>query len=207
MLQLPGAKRRVIALALLSLFGASGQLLAQKSDRSAAELMDVVMWNREPIGGPFALIDQNGARRTDADFRGKFMLVYFGFTYCPDVCPTDLQQMGLAVDRLGPAGDAVQPIFITVDPARDTAEHLKDYVAMFHSRFIGLTGDAAAIHEAARAYRVYHAKFELPKSDYTVDHSAFIYMMGPKGEYLGFFPPGTSAELLAGTLRPLIAAR
>ena len=98
------------------------------------------MWNREPIGGPFALIDQNGERRTDADFRGKFMLVYFGFTYCPDVCPTDLQQMGLAVDRLGAAGDAVQPIFITVDPERDTTEHLKDYVAMFHSRFIGLTG-------------------------------------------------------------------
>jgi protein SCO1/2 len=205
------AIRRVIALALLSLFGASVQPLAQKPDRSAAELMDVVMWNREPIGGPFALIDQNGARRTDADFRGKFMLVYFGFTYCPDVCPTDLQQMGLAVDRLGPAGDAVQPIFITVDPERDTTEHLKDYVAMFHSRFIGLTGDAVAINEAARAYRVYYAKFELPKSDYksdyTVDHSAFIYMMGPKGEYLGFFPPGTSAELLAGTLRPLIAVR
>jgi cytochrome oxidase Cu insertion factor (SCO1/SenC/PrrC family) len=206
---MPGAatRRPVIALALLSLLGASGQLLAQQSDRSAAELMDVVMWNREPIGGPFALIDQNGAHRTEADFRGKFMLVYFGFTYCPDVCPTDLQQIGLAVDRLGPAGDAVQPVFITVDPGRDTAAHLKDYVAMFHSRFIGLTGDAAAIHEAARAYRVYYAKVELPKSDYTVDHSAFIYMMGPNGEYLGFFPPGTSAELLAGTLRPQIAMR
>ena len=206
---MPGtaAKRCVMALALLGLLGASGQPLAQKSDRSAAELMDVVMWSREPIGGPFALIDQNGARRTDADFRGKFMLVYFGFTYCPDVCPTDLQQMGLAVDRLGPAGDDVQPIFITVDPERDTPEHLKDYVAMFHSRFIGLTGDAAAIHEAARAYRAYYAKVELAKSDYTVDHSAFIYLMGRKGEYIGFFPPGTSAELLVGTLRPLIASR
>jgi protein SCO1/2 len=199
--------RAILALALLSMLGASGQPLAQKSDRSAAELMDVVMWNREPLGGPFALIDQNGSRRTDADFRGKFMLVYFGFTYCPDVCPTDLHQMGLAVDRLGPAGDAVQPIFITVDPERDTIEHLKDYVAMFHSRFIGLTGDATAIDDAARAYRVYYAKFKLPKSDYTVDHSAFIYMIGPKGEYLGFFPPGTSAELMAGTLRPLIAVR
>ena len=201
------AKRRVIALVLLSLLGGSGQPLAQKSDRSAAELMDVVMWNREPIGGPFALVDQNGVHRTDADYRGKFMLVYFGFTYCPDVCPTDLQQMGLAVDRLGPDGDVVQPIFITVDPERDTTEHLKDYVAMFHPRFIGLTGGAAAIKEAARAYRVYFAKVELPKSNYTVDHSAFIYMMGPKGEYLGFFPPGTSAELLVGTLRPLVANR
>src|SRR3954468_9995817 len=201
------AKRRVIALVLLSLLGGSGQALPQKSDRSAAELMDVVMWNREPIGGPFALIDQNGRRRTDVDFRGKFMLVYFGFTYCPDVCPTDLQQMGLAVDRLGAAGDAVQPIFITVDPERDTPGHLKDYVANFHSRFIGLTGDASAIHEAARVYRAYYAKVELGKSDYTVDHSSFIYLMGRDGEYLGFFPPGTAADILVGTLRPLVANR
>jgi cytochrome oxidase Cu insertion factor (SCO1/SenC/PrrC family) len=207
---MPGtaAKLRIVmALALLSLLGASGQPLAQKSDRSAAELMDVVMWNREPIGGPFTLIDQNGARRTDADFRGQFMLVYFGFTYCPDVCPTDLQQMGLAVERLGPAGDAVQPIFITVDPERDTPEHLKDYVVMFHPRFVGLTGDADAIKEAARVYRTYYAKVDIGKSNYTVDHSAFIYLIGRNGEYLGFFPPGTSAELLAGTLRPYVTSR
>src|SRR3981081_4625700 len=107
-------KLRVIALALLSILGAADQPLA--SDRSAAALMDEVVRNREPIGGPFALIDQNGKRRTDMDFRGKFLLVYFGFTYCPDVCPTDLQEIGLAVDRLAAAGDAVQPIFITVDP-------------------------------------------------------------------------------------------
>src|SRR3954467_5930402 len=201
------ATRRALALALLGFFAASDQPMAQKSERSAAELMDVVMWSREPIGGAFALIDQNGARRTDADFRGQFMLVYFGFTYCPDVCPTDLQQMGMAVDQLGPAGDAVQPIFITVDPERDTPEHLKDYVAMFHPRFVGLTGDASAIKEAARAYRTYYAKVELGKSDYTVDHSAFIYLIGRSGEYLGFFPPGTSADLLAGTLRPFVSKR
>jgi cytochrome oxidase Cu insertion factor (SCO1/SenC/PrrC family) len=199
--------RFIVVLASLSLLGGYGQPLAEKSDRSAAELMDVVMWNREPIGGAFALIDQNGARHTDADFRDKFMLVYFGFTYCPDVCPTDLLQMGLAVDRLGPAGDSVQPIFITVDPERDTPEHLKEYLAMFHPRFIGLTGDAAAIKEAARAYRVYYSRAELPKSDYTIDHSAFIYLMGRNGEYLSFFPPGTSAELLAGALRPFIHQR
>src|SRR5947209_7049726 len=147
---MPGtsAKRRVIALVLLSLLGGSGQPLAQKSDRSAAELMDAVMWHREPIGGPFALIDQDGVHRTDADYRGKFMLVYFGFTYCPDVCPTDLQQMGLAVDRLAAAGDSVQPIFITLDPDRDTPEHLKDYMPLFHPRFVGLTGSAAAIKVA-----------------------------------------------------------
>ena len=191
------AAGRVIALALLCVLGAAGQPLAQRSDRSAAELMDAVMWNRERIGGPFALIDQNGKRRTDADYRGKVLLVYFGFTYCPGVCPTDLQEIGLAVDRLGPAGDAVQPIFITVDPARDTPEHLKEYMVMFHARFVGLTGDAAAIDAAARAYRVYYARVELEKSDYTVDHSAFIYLMGRQGEYLGFFRPARPRTFLS----------
>ena len=189
-------------LMLLALGGVTTSSLAQAPERSAAELMDAVMWNREPIGGPFALTDQNGVRRTDAHFRGKLMLVYFGFTYCPDICPTDLQQMALAVDQLGPAGGTVQPVFITVDPARDTVEHLKDYMALFHPRFVGLTGDAAAIRQAARAYRVYYEKVEREdKSDYTLDHSVFIYLMDRDGRYLGFFPPGTSAERLAETMR------
>ena len=190
------------ALMLLALGSVATSSLAQAPERSAAELMDAVMWNREPIGGPFALTDQNGVRRTDAEFRGKLMLVYFGFTYCPDICPTDLQQMALAVDQLGPAGETVQPVFITVDPARDTVEHLKDYMALFHPRFVGLTGDAAAIRQAARAYRVYYEKVEREdKSDYTLDHSVFIYLMDRDGRYLGFFPPGTSAERLAETMR------
>jgi protein SCO1/2 len=187
---------------------AAPSLAQSPPERSAAELMDAVMWNREPIGGAFALTDQNGARRTDADFRGKLMLVYFGFTYCPDICPTDLQQMGLALDRLGAAGETVQPLFVTLDPERDTAEHLKDYMPLFHPRFLGLTGDAAAIEAAARAYRVYYKKVERDdKTDYTVDHSAFIYLMGRDGEYLGFFPPGTSAERLADAMRPSLVAK
>src|SRR6185503_11877462 len=145
-------------------------------------------WNREPIGGPFTLTDQNGVRRTDADFRDKLMLVYFGFTYCPDICPTDLQNIGLALDRLGPAGEAVQPLFVTLDPERDTAAHLADYVGLFHPRLIGLTGDAGAIRKAADAYKVFYAR--IPRSDgsdYTVDHSAFIYLVDRGGRYLGFF--------------------
>jgi cytochrome oxidase Cu insertion factor (SCO1/SenC/PrrC family) len=201
-------KLRALALTLLS-FGclATSPAAQPSSERSAAELMDAVMWNREPIGGPFALTDQNGTRRTDADFRGKLMLVYFGFTYCPDVCPTDLLQMALAVDQLGQAGEMVQPVFITVDPERDTAGHLKQYMPLFHRRFVGLTGDAMAIQAAARAYRVYYKKVEwADRSDYTVDHSAFIYLMGRDGEYLGFFPPGASAERLVETIRPRLAA-
>jgi protein SCO1/2 len=194
---------RLHALALLAALG-SVPVAAQQSERSAAELMDVVMWSREPIGGPFALSDQTGARRTDADFRGKILLVYFGFTYCPDVCPTDLQEITGALDKLGTAAEAVQPLFITVDPERDTPAHLADYVSLFHPRLIALTGSAAAIHDAAAAYRVYYRKVPFGKLDYTVDHSAFIYLMGRDGAYLGFFPPGTSADLMAGSLRPLV---
>src|SRR3954464_8725265 len=111
----------IVTLTLLSVVCLPEPSVAQAgSERSAAELMDAVMWNREPIGGPFDLTDQYGARCTDADFRGKIMLVYCGVACCPGLRPTDLQQMGLAVDRLGSAGDAVQPIFITVDPQGDT---------------------------------------------------------------------------------------
>jgi cytochrome oxidase Cu insertion factor (SCO1/SenC/PrrC family) len=178
-----------------------------ESERSATELMDVLMWNREPVGGPFVLVDHNGKTRTQADFQGKLMLVYFGFTYCPDVCPTDLQSIGLAVDQLGPAKDAVQPLFITLDPDRDTAQQLADYVPMFHPRLIGLTGDPTSIRQAARAYKVYYAK--VPRadgSDYTVDHSGYIYLMDRAGQYLGFFPPGTPPDRMADVIRPLAAA-
>ena len=197
--------RFAIAFGALTLFGIAPLAAQTQSSRSAAELMDAVMWNREPIGGPFALIDQNGKARTDEDFRGKLMLVYFGFTYCPDVCPTDLQNIGLAMDALGEASERVQPLFITVDPARDTTEHLKDYVPMFHPRLIGLTGDAAAIHSAAAAYRAYYAQVPLKDDDYTVDHSSFIYLMGADGKYLGFFPPGAPPEQIVETLRRYVA--
>jgi len=164
------------------------------------------MWNREPVGGPFALIDHTGKPRTDVDFRGKLMLVYFGFTYCPDVCPTDLQNIGLALDQLGAAGEKVQPLFITVDPERDTPAHLAEYVLMFHARLIGLTGEAAAIRAAADAYKVYYAKVPNERGDdYTVDHTAFIYLMGADGKYLGFFPPGTPPDRLAETIRRYVA--
>jgi cytochrome oxidase Cu insertion factor (SCO1/SenC/PrrC family) len=197
---------RYVALAALMLLGIAPLAAQTQSSRPAAELMDAVMWAREPIGGPFALIDHTGKPRTAADFQGKLLLVYFGFTYCPDVCPTDLQNIGLALDKLGAAGNAVQPLFITVDPERDTAAHLADYVPMFHPRLIGLTGDATAIQKAADAYRVYYTKVPLKDGDYTVDHSAFIYVMGREGQYLGFLPPGTTPERIAEALRPKLAA-
>ena len=175
--------------------------------RSAAALMDVVMWNKEPIGGPFALIDHNGQKRTDADFRGKILLVYFGFTFCSDVCPIDLQSIAGAIDKLGPAGDAVQPLFITVDPEKDTPEQLKGHVALFHPRMIGLTGDARQIRQVANAYKVYYAKTEPTKrDDRGIDHTGFIFLIGKDGQYLGFFPPGTPADRMAETIRPHVMA-
>lgn len=170
---------------------------------SAAALMDAVMWNKEQIGGPFALIDQDGRPRTDADFRGKLLLVYFGYTYCTDICPTDLQAISTAIDKLGPAGESVQPLFITVDPEHDTPEAIKLYVALFHPRLVGLTGSAKQVKTAARAYKVYYAKNEQSKkSDPVIDHSGFVFLVGRDGKYLGFFPPGTSADRMIEGLRP-----
>ncbi|MGY8709855.1 SCO family protein [Bradyrhizobium sp. 18BD] len=176
--------------------------------RSAAETMDILMWNREPVGGPFELIDHTGKPRSDRDFRGHLMLVYFGFTYCPDVCPTDLMAIGQALEQLGPEADAVQPVFITLDPERDTAEHLAEYVPLFHPRLLGLTGSLDAIAAAAKTYKVYFAKIPIGKDggDYTVDHTSFIYLMDRDGKYLGFFPPGTSAERMVEIIRSRLAA-
>jgi cytochrome oxidase Cu insertion factor (SCO1/SenC/PrrC family) len=205
-------RARLLALGFaggLAVAAVCGWLLAarQSPERSAAELMDAVMWSREPIGGPFALTDHNGAHRTDADFRGKLMLVYFGFTSCPDICPIDLLQMARAIDQLGQAGEMVQPLFISIDPERDTPGHLKEYMSLFHPRFVGLTGNAMAVRAAANSYRVYYKKVEWSdRTNYTVDHSAFTYLMGRTGEYLGFFPPGTPAERLAEDIRPRLTA-
>ncbi|MEH2510606.1 cytochrome oxidase Cu insertion factor (SCO1/SenC/PrrC family) [Nitrobacteraceae bacterium AZCC 1564] len=201
--------REILAAAALLCCCLTAPSLAQTSPRSAAELMDAVMWNREPIGGPFALTDQTGQQRTDADFRGKLMLIYFGFTYCPDVCPTDLQAIGLAMDKLGANAKNVQPLFITLDPERDTVEHLAEYVPLFHPRLIGLTGSTSAVAQAADAYRVYYKRvnFETTKADYTIDHSAFIYLVDRDGKYLGFFPPGTPAEKIAQMIEPYLKGK
>jgi protein SCO1/2 len=184
----------------IAVAAAAGWLLWPQApkERSATELMEALMWGREPVGGPFALVDHNGQRRTDADFRGKLLLIYFGFTHCAEVCPTELQAMALAIDRLGPAAEAVQPLFITVDPEKDTPEQLKSYVALFHPRLVGLTGDPRRIKQVALAYKVYYAKTDPTRNNGTeIDHTGFFFLVGPDGKYLGFAPPGTSPARLA----------
>jgi protein SCO1 len=196
-------RRRAIGLATgILLAGAGCPVRAQTPDENAAaRLMDDLMWNRGPIGGPFALIDHTGKPRTDEDFRGKLLLIYFGYSFCPDVCPADLQQIGLAIDKLGPEGETVQPLFITVDPERDTFAHLADYVPFFHPRLIGLTGNAEQIASVARAYKVYYAKYPPGSPDYVIDHSSFIYLVDEAGRYVGFFPPGTPADRMIEIIR------
>jgi cytochrome oxidase Cu insertion factor (SCO1/SenC/PrrC family) len=192
--------RRLLFIAVaLATAPASHRALGQEPDPArAARLMDDLMWGRGTVGGPFELIDHRGNKRTDADFRGKLLLIYFGYTYCPDVCPADLMQIGLAVDKLGAAGGDVQPLFISVDPERDTVSVLAAYVAPFHPRLIGLTGTAVQVRAVADEYQAYYARYSPPGGgDYLIDHTGFIYLMGRSGEYLGFFPPGTSADRMA----------
>ncbi len=155
-----------------------------KPDNSVASPMAGVA-----IGGPYTLIDQDGQVRTDEDFKGEYKLIYFGFSYCPAICPTELQKMTAVMAQLTPELAAqIQPIFISVDPERDTPESLKGYMILFHERFIGLTGTSEQIDAVKKAYRVYSRKVQdETMSDYTVDHSSYIYFMGPDDQLLGMY--------------------
>ncbi len=162
------------------------------------------------IGGPFELVDQNGATRTDGDFKGSYLLVYFGYTYCPDLCPTTLIEMAAALDALAERSPAkaarVVPLFITVDPQRDTPEVLKGYVAGFHPRMVALTGSPRALDRVGRKYGVFHAPVPGSGSDdYLVDHTSFVYLMGPDGKYLEHFEKDASvADLVAALQRQVV---
>ncbi len=160
------------------------------------------------IGGPFTLVDHDGKTVTDKDFLGTHMLLFFGYTYCPDICPTALSDVGTALDMLDTDKAAeFTPVFISVDPARDTPEHLKEYVSFFHPSTVGLTGSEEQIKVATRAYRAYYRIGE-PESDdpldYLVDHTAIIYVVGPDGNMLTHFSHGTTPEAMAERLGRLL---
>jgi protein SCO1 len=154
------------------------------------------------IGGPFNLLDGDGRPVTQATFRGKYFLVYFGYTFCPDVCPTTLNQVAEAIDRLGPKADRVVPVFITVDPKRDTPAVVKEFSAAFSPRIVGLTGSAEEIAKAERAYRVYAAERHTGPgvNDYTMDHSSILYLMGPDGNFLTPIRAEETGEQIAAEL-------
>lgn len=154
------------------------------------------------IGGPFELVDHEGRPALEESFRGRLMLVYFGYTWCPDVCPTELQAMSAALDLLGAEAKAVAPIFITVDPERDTPQVMADYREHFHPSFAALTGTTQQVAAAAKAYRIFYAKAKTERPDeYLMDHSSFVYLMDRKGGYLTHFAPSTTPEAMAARIR------
>jgi len=157
------------------------------------------------VGGKFSLVDQNGNRFTDADLKGKWQLVFFGYTHCPDVCPTALNDLSLALDQLGGNEKKVGIVFISVDPARDTPEVLKSYVESFGGPIEALTGTPEAVAQAAKDYRVYYAKHPEPGGDYSMDHSSVIYVMDPEGRFTATFTPESSPEDIAARLKELLA--
>ena len=157
------------------------------------------------IGGPFELVDQHGAIRTDADFRGSYLLVYFGYTYCADLCPTTLLEMAAAIEQLAvlsPAkADRVVPIFVSVDPQRDTPEVLRNYAEDVHPRMVALTGTPRALGNVGRRYGVAFARSPMSKSaDYLMDHTSFVYLMGPDGKYIEHFESDATVDDLAEAL-------
>ncbi len=202
------ARALIVFLAGLALlaFGLAAWLWSERGPASTVQVGTTTTTGTASIGGPFTLVDQHGQTRSDGDFRGRYMLVYFGYTYCPDFCPTSLTTMTAALDLLaqsdGTLAQRVVPIFITVDPERDTVDALAAYAPHFHQSLVALTGTAAQIAAAAEAYRVYYAKIEDPgASDYLVDHSTFIFLMDPEGRYVTHFAPNATPEAIAETLK------
>ena len=158
------------------------------------------------IGGPFTLQDGDGKTVTDKDFQGKYLLVYFGYTFCPDVCPTTLSAVADALDKLGPMASQVQPLFITVDPKRDTQAVVKRYVSAFGPKIEGLTGTPDEIAAVAKRYRVYFAEHRTGPgpNDYSMDHSSVLYLMNPKGGFLAPLRADQSGDEIAANLKKLI---
>ena len=155
------------------------------------------------LGGPFTMVNHKGETVTEKSFAGKPMLLFFGFTFCPDVCPTELQVMAAALDELGAAGADIQPVFVSIDPERDTPDVMAAYVGNFGERFTGLTGTPQQVADMAKAYRVFYQKQDnkADPASYLMDHSSITYLMGADGKFLKHFTYSTDAKALAQGLR------
>ncbi|MES2561161.1 MAG: SCO family protein, partial [Pseudomonadota bacterium] len=169
--------------------------------------MSDLMSGTVPVGGPFTLTDHDGNTRRLSDFRGKVVLLYFGFTYCPDVCPTDLLVISEVMQRLGADALRVQPIFITLDPERDTPGMLRSYVTSFHPSFVALTGTQARVRAVATAYKVFFEKVQPAGTPtYFIDHMSFTFLIDAQGRYVGALPRGTPPERMAPVVRDALTA-
>jgi len=185
---------------LLLVAALAGGVLWYESDQVPG-LGRVVTTGQADVGGPFQLTDQHGKRVSEQDFRGRYMLIYFGYSFCPDVCPTTLAVMAQALEKAGDRARRVTPVFITIDPERDTPQVLDDYMKAFGPSFVGLTGSAAEIKDVLKKYRVYAAKKPLDGGGYGMDHSSVLYLMGPNGKMISFYDEAVSPDDLAKDLR------
>ena len=188
------------------LFGAVlWMMIGPDTDQKLGQVRSTAQSGYADIGGPFTLNDHNGRVVTEKTFEGNFQLVYFGYTYCPDVCPLGLLLMHDLLNELGKKGDQIQPLFISVDPERDTPEVLKDYISSFHPRLLGLTGSTEQVAAVADAYKMYYRKAAMPGSEgsdnYALDHMNIIYLMGPDGIYLKHFINPTAPKEIAAEIR------
>jgi protein SCO1/2 len=163
--------------------------------------MNELMSGRVPVGGPFALPDAAGKLRSLAEFRGRLVLLYFGYTRCADVCPTDLAAISAALRLLGPQAAGVQPLFVTLDPSRDTPPVLVEYASAFHPSFIALRGGEDETRRIARSYKVAYERVPDGKGGYYIDHAALTFVLDRSGKYVGFFPPGTHADRIAAMIK------
>ena len=188
---------------LLLVAALAGALLWRQAD-NVPGMGRVVTTGAIAVGGPFQLIDQNGKKVSDADFRGRFMLIYFGYSFCPDVCPTTLQVVADAIDKLGDKAARITPVFITIDPERDTPKVLKEYMAAFGANFVGLTGTPQQIKAVEKLYRVYAEKKPLKGGNYGMDHSSVLYLMGPDGKLVTYYDEAISPDNLAKELKQKI---
>ena len=190
----------VAALVITVAVGLTVNILFLKGERTGSRTIGVAA-----IGGPFELTSHQGRLVRDTDYRGKHMLVMFGYTSCPDVCPTELQLITEAMEQLGTVAAKVQPLMITIDPERDTTALLADYVSNFHPAIVALTGSIDQVKAAAKTYKVFFAKGEVDgEGDYFMDHSSFIYLMSPDGIYLHHFAPSISPEAMAEKIRAVM---
>eukprot|EP01136_Pigoraptor_vietnamica_P038543 Opistho-1_new@107998 len=187
---------------LLALVGAGALVVyymreEKRKIKEEAEKARTASIGRPKIGGPFSLIDQNGKRVTDEDFRDKWLLIYFGFTFCPDVCPDELHKMAEILENLDSmpgVGPVVQPLFISIDPQRDTPEKIAAYLKEFHPRLVGLTGSIDDIARVAKAHRVYFSVSPAPDEDYLVDHTIIQYLVDPDGQFSAYFGQNVPAD-------------
>lgn len=193
-------QRRLLILGLVAVLAVSA-LIALRHDRAIqrAPAPPVAL-----VGGAFSLVDHNAKPVTEADFLGRHMLVFFGYTYCPDVCPTAMQSIGVSLDLLKKDAAKVHPLFISIDPERDTAEVLKSFLENFHPSITGLTGGPEQVKAVAKAYRVYYAKVKeegAADDEYLMNHTAGIYLMGPDGKFITMFSHNATPEDMAAKIK------